>query len=150
MWIYYICALPLLLALVWFVLSGDLLNIRKLFYISYLTAALSFLAGLALFYLKPFGADAYPGLILLIFSIALIYLSCFEILRLIYRRFRKEDPCITNWSSLPGRHPSGALFSEYPAGKKVSIPDYLFSVTQCVIPLVIVFVLILVTLIDRW
>jgi hypothetical protein len=146
----YVIAIPLVLELALFVLSGDLLNIRKLFYWGYLSAVLSFLAGFWLFYFRTLDAYSYPGFILLIFSIPLIYLTCFEVFRLIYKKFRSEEPCITNLTSVIGTRPIGSIFSEYPINKVTSLADFVFSVAQCIIPLAIIFVLILLALINRW
>src|SRR5437588_9679323 len=90
--IYWLCLIP---GLLWFsslIFAADRLNSRKTAILFDLTAVLCFAVGLGLYRYQVF--DTNRGFFVVVFAVPLIYLGCFEIFRLIYKKLRHENPCI--------------------------------------------------------
>lgn len=138
---YIILGIPLVIAIVFFALSDDLINHRRFFLWCFIAAFLSFIAGLILFFLNI--QDISTATNFVIFSVPIIYLVCFESFRIIFKHFTGENPCITSVTSRVGDAPFGGIFSKYPKSKRIKFSDFAFSFCQGLVPISIIFVLVL-------
>jgi hypothetical protein len=147
--IYWLCIIPFLLWFSSLLLGADRLNSRWLSYFFLLAAIFCFLAGLVLFRYQFF--DTKRGFFVVIFAVPLIFLMCFEILRLIYRGLRHENPCLNVRSGRwIGDRPVDGFFTKYPPDKVISWADVLFGISQMMVPLIITMTLFICSLAMDW
>jgi hypothetical protein len=129
--------------------GSDILNSRKFFCLIYLVDLVCLVAGVLLYRYRVFAEK--PGFFVVVFAVPLIFLTCFEVLRLIYVAMRHENPCISVRSGRrTGEPPPAGFFTDYPPGKVISWADRLFGVSQMMVPLIITFVLIVCSLAMNW
>jgi hypothetical protein len=147
--IYWICAVPFLLWISSLILAADRINSTTTALLFDLAAVICFAGGLVLFHYRVF--DEKRGFFVVLFAVPLIYLTCFEFLRLIYRSGRHEVPCINVRSGRwIGDRPVDGFYTTYPPGKVISWLDVLFGISQMMIPLAIVMVLFICSLALDW
>lgn len=149
MTIYWLCLIPFLLWVLSLLFASDRLNSKKFAYLFLLAALLCFAAGLVLYRYQIF--DTKRGFFVVVFAVPLIHVVCFEVLRLIYRGLRHENPCINVRTGRgPGDRPVDGFFTKYPPNKIISWGDVLFGVTQMMIFLVITLTLFICSLAMNW
>ena len=147
--IYWLSVIPFILWMSGITLGSDILNSRKSFYLLYFVDLVCLVAGVLLYRYRVFAEK--PGFFVVVFAVPLIFLTCFEILRLIYVAVRHENPCISVRSGRRnGDPPTAGFFTEYPPDKVISWADRLFGVSQMMVPLMISFVLIVCSLAMNW
>ena len=131
------------------ILAADRLNSSKTAFLFYLAAVLCFVAGLVLYQYRVF--DEKRGFFVVVFAVPLIYLSSFEIFRLLYKKLRHEGPCINVRSGRwIGDRPVDGFYTTYPPNKVISWADVLFGISQMMVPLAIVMVLFICSLAMNW
>jgi len=147
--IYYLTIIP---GVLWFsaiLLQADRLNSRITANLFLLVSLLCFGAGFALDSRGFFPEKG--GFIVVVFAVPLIFVGIFEILRLIYRAIRHENPCINVRSGRwLGDRPVDGFFTTYPPDKVISWADVLFGISQMLIPMIIVMILFICSLAMDW
>src|SRR5258706_11652468 len=96
--IYWLCIIPFLLWFAMTLFQIDRLNSPRFEFFVVLAAFLCFAAGLVLFRYQVF--EAKRGFFVVVFAVPLIFVTCFEFLRLVYKKLRHENPCInvSSWT----------------------------------------------------
>ena len=147
--IYWLCIIPFLLWFAAILLQTDRLNSRRLTLFFLTTDIICFAAGVALYRYQAFPEKR--GFFVVAFGIPLLWLTIFEVMRLIYKAIRHENPCINVRSGRwIGDRPVDGFFTTYPPDKVISWADVLFGISQMMIPLVIVMVLFICALAMDW
>ena len=108
--------IPIFCGIVLLALSDDLINSRRFFIACFIFSILCFLLGLILFLNIR---DLHLSSKLVIFSVTLIYLTCFEILRTTFKNVTDENPSITSRPSIIGGDANDGLFTKPPKSKKI-------------------------------
>lgn len=139
-WDSFIYWIPFLIGGIPFAFSDDLINNRRFFKICFAGSILWFVIGSVFTFLDINGVS--EKWLFVIFSIPLIYLCCFEILRWLFKRYKGEEPYITSASSVIGGRPLPGFFGKYPKTKNISAADFVFSFAQFFIPLGLLGILI--------
>jgi hypothetical protein len=138
--IYLLFFIPFALWMLSLMLQHDRLNSRMVANLLVLAALFCFGAGFALGHRGFFPEKG--GFMVVVFAVPLIFIGTFEILRLIYRSFRHENPCINVRSGRwLGDRPVDGFLTTYPPEKVISGWDVLFGISQMFVPLVITMVL---------
>jgi len=149
MTIYWICIIPFLLWMSSLIFAADRINSAKIALLFFLAALLCFAGGVVLYRYKAF--DEKRGFFVVVFAVPLIYLSCFEFFRLIYKTMRHENPYINVRSGRwLGDRPVDGFYTTYPPDKVISWADVLFGISQMMVPVVIVMVLFICSLSLNW
>lgn len=146
---YYLTIIP---GTLWFgatMLQADRLCSRITANLFLLASLLCFGAGFALNSRGFFPEKG--GLIVVVFSVPLIFTGITEIFRLIYVAVRHETPCINYRSGRwLGDRPRDGFFTKYPESKVISWPDVLFGISQWIIPIILVIILFICSLAMNW
>jgi len=147
--IYWICVLPFLLWMASLIFAADRINSLKTALLFDLAAIVCFAAGLVLYRYQTF--EEKRGFFVVVFAVPLIYLTCFELFRVTYKKLRHEVPCINVRSGRwLGDRPVDGFYTTYPPDKVISWADILFGLSQMMVPLVIVMVLMICSLALDW
>ncbi len=147
--IYWLCIIP---GLLWFsalLLQSDRLNSRITANLFLLGSVLCVAVGLLLVRFNAFPHNG--GFFVVVFAVPLIFTGIFEVLRLIYRAIRHENPCINvrsgRWIGDP---PVDGFYTTYPPEKVITWADVLFGISQMMVPTVVAMVLIICALAMKW
>jgi len=147
--IYWLCIIPFLLWITAIIFAADRLNSVKTAIVFDLAAVLCLVAGIVLYRYKVF--EQKHGFFVVVFAVPLIFIGCFELFRLIYKKIRHENPCINVRSGRwIGDRPIDGFFTQYPLDKVISWSDVLFGISQMIIPLFIVMTLFICSLAMDW
>ena len=147
--IYWLCLIPFLLWVTALFLANDRLNSVKIAVSFDLVTVACFVAGLVLYKYQVFPVKR--GFFIVVFAVPLIHVVDFELLRLIYRSIRHENPCYNVRSGRNiGDPPVNGFFTKCPPEKVLSWADILFGVSQMLIFLVVVMTLFIASLAMDW
>ncbi|MGB0522301.1 MAG: hypothetical protein ACPGJS_05045 [Flammeovirgaceae bacterium] len=124
-----------IVGLIAFSLSEDLMN-STFFKRCLIAGMIAFLTGIVFEFTNSFKLD--KGLTMLIMSISMIYLGCFQILRTVFKKWTGTDPYITSEVSIIGERPTASFWMKYPKNRKIMWTDFLFSITQALLPIFII------------
>lgn len=129
---YVVYGYSFLVGLIPFSISDDLRN-AKIFRKCLIASIISFILGVIFEIADTFKDD--KGMTLLIMSISIIYLGYYYLLKKVFRAWKGTDPYITSVSSTIGGSPIGGFWTKYPKNRKIMWTDFLFSVSQALIPI---------------
>lgn len=116
--------------------STDLVTNRKFARVCAIASVPWFIFGLVLAYFHPIELE--PVMTVCVFAIPLVYLLCFQILRVVFRHITREEPYITDVASIVGQRPISGLFrGGYGKNRRIRLSDFVFSFAQVLIPIAI-------------